>query len=124
MAVKTRALARGCRFDERFMSGPVGLMGNDTDFVMQVAKGGAPLGFAPTARVRHIVNKNQVIWCWILFRFYRHGQSMYYFEFLSKSESYPLIFGALRYIIRRIFERVTLMVFALRVHPGSYCYLA
>lgn len=113
MAVRASALARGCRFDDRLMSGPAGLLGNETDFVMQVAKGGAPLGFAPTARVQHIVNKKQVTWRWILSRFYRHGRTMYYFKQTSQPEFPPAIFGMPRYIVRRLAESVVIMVFVL-----------
>ncbi len=90
------------RFDERFMSGTHGLMGEDTDFIDRVAAAGFQVGFAAKARVKHIIQREQVTRRWMIRRFYRHGRAMYTFDALAGSNTAPRLFGTHRYLIRRI----------------------
>ncbi len=113
MAVRSKVLEAGYRFDPRLMKGATGLIGDETDFVIRAASGGALLGFAPTARVRHIVNRSQVTWRWMLRRFYRHGRTLYYCETASRIAAFPCIAGIPRYLFRRIAEQVLLLPVAL-----------
>ena len=113
MAVRARVLEAGYRFDPRWMKGAAGLMGEETDFVKRAANRGAVLGFAPTAKVRHIVDRTQVTWRWMLRRFYRHGRTMYLSETASRSAALPCIAGIPRYLFRRIAEQILLLPVAL-----------
>ncbi len=105
MAVRAAVLEAGCRFDPRLMKGTAGLLGDETDFVIRAASQGALLGFAPTACVRHLVNRSQVTWRWILQRFYRHGRTLYLSEATSGDATLPSIAGIPRYLYRRIAEQ-------------------
>lgn len=74
LAVRRAAIDDQAMFDRGFFAGPHGLMGEDTDFVRRLAARGYKVGFAPKARVRHIVQQQQTTWRWILRRCYRHGK--------------------------------------------------
>ena len=113
MAVRSAVLDRGCRFDPRLMKGAAGLLGDETDFVVRAVGRGAILGFAPTARVRHLVDRSQVNWRWILRRFYRHGRTLYFHEAASRTVGFPCIAGIPRFLVRRIAEQVLLAPVAL-----------
>ena len=102
MGFRSSLLERGHRFDSRLMAGPSPLLGNETDFVDRARKAGSSIGFAPSARVRHIVNKTQITWRWILKRFYRHGRTIYFLENAPGSRQSPKLFGAPRYLFRRL----------------------
>jgi len=113
MAVRADILAEGPRFDPRLMSGPSALLGDETEFVDRVVAAGTRAGFAPAARVRHIVQKHQVTMRWMLNRFYRHGRTMYFLDRLRVATHAPSIGGIPRYLIRRIVTRCLLLPFAL-----------
>jgi GT2 family glycosyltransferase len=49
-------------------------MGEDVDFARRMAARGHKVGFAPRARLRHIVKKQQMTLKWALRRCYRHGK--------------------------------------------------
>jgi GT2 family glycosyltransferase len=52
-------------------------MGEDTEFVRQRAAQGHKVGFAPGARIRHIIHQHQTSRRWIHHRFFRHGRTMF-----------------------------------------------
>jgi glycosyltransferase involved in cell wall biosynthesis len=67
----------GHRFAEGYLIGQAGLMGEDTEFVRQLGASGLQIGFAPKARLRHIIHPHQTSWRWIHRRFYRHGRTTF-----------------------------------------------
>jgi GT2 family glycosyltransferase len=105
MAVRTEVLEAGLRYDPVYMAGPDALMGDETDFVTRASRAGFVLGFAPAAKVGHIVNRTQVTWRWILRRFYRHGRSLYQSEMAETHAGMPQIAGVPRYMLVRILKR-------------------
>lgn len=102
MAVRTLALADGTRFDERFLVGPMGLLGDEIDFVYRLAEQGHTACFVPGAQVRHIVQQNQFAWRWMLRRFYRHGKMIAVFEVQRNGWHAPEILHVPRWRVRRI----------------------
>ncbi len=74
LAVRRASIDGQAMFDRNFFEGPQGMMGEDTDFVRRLAARGRKVGFAPRARIRHIVHPEQTTWRWILKRCYRHGR--------------------------------------------------
>ena len=118
MAVRAEVLATGIRFDTRMMVGSAGLMGEDTDFVDRVVAGGWRAGFAAGARVRHVVNGDQVTWRWMLKRFHRHGRSMFFFDPPSAKTALPRVFGVPRYLLRRIAARTATLPLILAAPSG------
>lgn len=105
MAVRADMLARGLRFDTRLMVGQSALLGDETDLVDRAVEQGARVGFAASARVRHIVEADQVSLKWMLRRFYRHGRTMFFFDVLQGRHDTPMLRGAPRYLYRRILTR-------------------
>lgn len=99
-AIRTAALANGTRFDERFLVGPLGLIGDETDFVLRLAAQGNNCCFVPGARVRHIVHAAQFAWPWILKRFYRLGKSKYLFTERTTGRHGLEIFQVPRWLFR------------------------
>jgi len=77
LAIRDAVRDTGCRFDNNFLVGSRGLMGEDTEFVRQASAIGFKVAFAPKARVGHIVHRNQTSWRWIHHRFYRHGHTAF-----------------------------------------------
>ena len=77
MAIRRAVYDQGGRFDENFLVGSNGLMGEDTEFVRQRGAQGHKVGFAPGARIRHIIHKHQTSRRWIRHRFFRHGRTMF-----------------------------------------------
>ena len=65
----------GHRFDENLLVGKHGLMGDDSEFVARLGRLGYKVGFAPDARVRHIIDKEQISWRWMFHRFLRYGRA-------------------------------------------------
>src|SRR6202012_5354683 len=53
MAIRKSIYERGGKFDETFLVGSGGLMGEDTEFVKRLSNLGYKVGFTPNARVRH-----------------------------------------------------------------------
>ena len=80
LAIRAAIRDQGWRFGEGFMIGQHGLMGEDSDFVTRLAQAGHKVGFAPKARVRHIVQKSQMSWRWVHRRFIRHGRTQFMAE--------------------------------------------
>jgi glycosyltransferase involved in cell wall biosynthesis len=119
MAVRSEVIRNGARFAERF--GPVGrsgMMGSETEFIARMARQGHKMCFLPRARVRHIVQKSQLKWRWMLKRCYRHGRTMFAFEKMESGREFPQLLGVPRYLVRRVGERVlTLPFVALRLSP-------
>ncbi|MGH7113571.1 MAG: glycosyltransferase family 2 protein [Stellaceae bacterium] len=113
MAVRTTALANGTRFDERFFVGPVGLMGEETDFVYRLAEWGNQACFVPSARVRHIVHPSQFAWRWVLRRLYRHGKTLFLFEVRRDGRRAPEILHIPRYLLRRAITKAATLPIAL-----------
>lgn len=87
MAIRKSISDQGWRFVEGFLVGKHGLMGEDSDFVRRLAAKGHKVGFAPKARVRHIVHQNQVSWWWIQRRLFRHGRTMFMLEDVHEDEA-------------------------------------
>jgi GT2 family glycosyltransferase len=75
MMIRKSVYDAGHRFDEDFLVGKHGLMGDDSEFVGRLARHGFRIGFAPHARVRHIVGKEQLSWRWMFRRAFRFGRS-------------------------------------------------
>ncbi len=86
MAIRKSISDQGWRFDEGFLIGKNGLMGEDSDFVKRLWTQGHRVGFAPNARVRHIVHQDQTSWSWIQRRFLRHGRTMFMLEEMRLDE--------------------------------------
>jgi glycosyltransferase involved in cell wall biosynthesis len=102
MAVRRSVADQGWRFAASFMVGANGLMGEDSDFVRRLAAAGHKVGFAPRARVRHIVHKHQTSWWWMQRRFFRHGRTMFVFDDVRRdAASGALQFDFPRWRIRR-----------------------
>lgn len=87
LAVRRSIISNGSRFGENLMVGPGGLMGEDSDFVTRLSNQGHAIGFAPTARVGHIVHRYQTSWHWIHRRFFRHSRSMFMLEDVRRDEA-------------------------------------
>ena len=75
MAARRPVFEKGLRFNEELLVGKNGMMGEDAEFVAIAAQRGCRIGFAPKARVRHIVHADQTRLGWILHRFYRIGRA-------------------------------------------------
>lgn len=112
MAVRAAALAGGIRFDERFLVGPLGLLGDELDFVYRLAAQGNQTCFIPSAKVRHIVHPSQFAWRWMLRRFYRQGRMLAVFEAQRTPRSRE-IFHVPRFLIRRMITSAVMVPVAL-----------
>jgi glycosyltransferase involved in cell wall biosynthesis len=77
LAIRRAVRDAGCRFDGNFLVGANGLMGEDTEFVRQAGAMGFKVGFAPSARIGHIIHRHQTSWRWIHRRFFRHGHTAF-----------------------------------------------
>jgi GT2 family glycosyltransferase len=77
IAIRKSVYDNGHRFDEGLSVGTDGLMGEDTEFVRRLGTAGHKVGFAPGARVRHIIHKHQTSWGWIHRRFVRNGRAAF-----------------------------------------------
>lgn len=102
MAVRAAAIADGTRFDERYLAGPMGLLGDETDFVTRLAAKGNKTCFVPSAKVRHIVHPSQFAWWWMLRRFHRHGKTLLIVDVQRNGRRAPEAFQAPRHLIRRV----------------------
>lgn len=80
LALRRSVYDAGWRFSEAFMVGGAGLMGEDTDFAWRLARAGHKVGFAPRARVRHIIDPSQLSLRWMQRRFMRHARCMFMLE--------------------------------------------
>lgn len=80
LAVRRHVFEKGLRFDESFLIGTQGLMGEDTNFVRTAFERGHRVGFTPAARLRHIIHGNQTSWLWIMRRFFRYGSAVAWAE--------------------------------------------
>jgi glycosyltransferase involved in cell wall biosynthesis len=105
MAVRIDVVMDGVRFDDRFMTGSIALLGDETDFVNRALERGFKACFAPSAVVRHLVNASQITWRWMLRRFYRHGRTMRAVELKEGIVRVPEIAGVPRYLIKRLCVR-------------------
>lgn len=83
MMIRKSVYEAGHRFDESLLVGKHGLMGDDSEFVARLGRQGYKVGFAPDARVLHIINQEQLSWRWMFHRFLRHGRA----EFMQSQES-------------------------------------
>jgi len=101
-AIRSEVVERGTRFEEHYMVGPAALMGDETAFLERAVDQGFKVGFAPKARVRHIVGTHQVRWWWMLRRFYRHGRTTFILGPGRSRNSVPTLFGIPRYLVKRI----------------------
>ena len=77
IAIRRSVYENGHRFDTSFLVGSSGLMGEDTDFVKRLGVTGYGIGFAPRARLRHMVHAHQSSPSWIRHRFHRHGRAVF-----------------------------------------------
>lgn len=102
MAIRTAALAHDTRFDDRFFAGPLGLMGEEIEFVYRLAARGNKTCFIPSARVRHIVQPGQFAWRRMLRRFYRHGKMMAVLEVQRNCRRPAQIFHIPRWRVRQV----------------------
>ncbi|WOJ98290.1 glycosyltransferase family A protein [Congregibacter brevis] len=104
MAVRRRVFSAGYHFDERF--GPKGedyVMGGESEFLQRCQEGGLRGYFVKSARVRHIIRKEQLTPKWLFGRAYRFGRSLFY-EDVPKRGSRPEtaeLMGAPRWAIRQ-----------------------
>ncbi len=80
LAVRRQVFDEGLRFDENFLVGTQGLMGEDTAFVRTAFEKGHRVGFTPAARLRHIIHRQQTSWLWIHRRFLRYGSAVAWAE--------------------------------------------
>ena len=103
MAIRRSVYDSGERFDRGFLVGKYGLMGEDSEFVRRASAHGYKVGFAPSARVRHIVHKDQMSWRWMQHRFFRHGHTMFMLENVRENkDTGRLEFAYPRWRIRRV----------------------
>ena len=77
IAIRKSVHENGNRFDENFLVGSQGLMGEDTEFVRRLGTSGYKVGFAPSAVVHHIVHPHQTSWRWIHHRLFRNGRAAF-----------------------------------------------
>jgi glycosyltransferase involved in cell wall biosynthesis len=77
IAIRKSVCEDGHRFDTGFLVGSAGLMGEDTDFVKRLGTRGYGVGFAPRARLRHMIHAHQMSRGWIRHRFHRHGRAVF-----------------------------------------------
>jgi glycosyltransferase involved in cell wall biosynthesis len=89
MAIRRSVYDQDWRFGETFLVGENGLMGEDSDFVQRLWASGVGVGFAPTARVGHIIHKEQVSWWWMQRRFFRHGRTMFMLDEVRHQDGRP-----------------------------------
>ena len=113
MAVRTTALTDETRFDQRFQIGPIGLLGDEIDFVYRLAARGNQACFAPGTRVRHIVNAGQLQLTWLLRRFYRQGKMLATFEAQRNRTQVRKLFHVPRWQIRRALTSCAILPFVL-----------
>ncbi len=114
MSIRSKLRDDGWRFGGGFMIGGAGLMGEDSDFVRRVAAAGHKIGFAPTARVGHIVNADQTRWWWMQRRFFRYGQTMYLLDYVDRGEDgAPTSIRPTRWRLRRVLERTCKLTLAI-----------
>lgn len=112
MAMRRSVYESGHRFDESFLVGTYGLMGEDSEFVRRAYTHGLTIGFAPTARVRHIIHEKQLSWRWMHHRFFRHGRTMFLFEEVRQNEATgALEFDFPRWRIRRVASSLIKLTF-------------
>lgn len=90
IAIRASLLTQGWRFGEAFLVGKRGLMGEDADFVRRLGDAGYKVGFAPTARVRHIIHPEQKSWRWIQNRFFRIGRTEFMLEDVKSGKHGPV----------------------------------
>jgi glycosyltransferase involved in cell wall biosynthesis len=100
LAVRQSVIGNGSRFGEGFLVGANGLMGEDSDFVARLSAEGHAVGFAPTAKVGHIVHRHQTSWHWIHRRFFRHSRSIFMAEDVRRDEATK------RYLVRYPWWRI------------------
>ena len=116
MALRSAALKSGVRFDERRLVGPMGLLGDETEFGLALDARGYLAVFVPSAKVRHIVHGDQLRWRWMLNRFYRHGKAMYLTHLRERNGPVPELVHVPRYLIGRAVGRaLTAPLVALRL---------
>ncbi|HEY4274801.1 MAG TPA: glycosyltransferase family 2 protein, partial [Rhizomicrobium sp.] len=77
IAIRKSVYEDGNCFDTSFLVGSQGMMGEDTEFVKRLGDKGYGVGFAPRARLRHLVHARQTSWGWIRHRFYRNGRAAF-----------------------------------------------
>ena len=104
MAVCRSVIDGGARFDEQLLVGSEGLMASETEFLDRLAAQGHRACFVPRARVRHIVQKEQVSWMWMLRRFYRGGRTTFVLHQRERRNPEPQIFHVPRCALRRFAE--------------------
>jgi glycosyltransferase involved in cell wall biosynthesis len=111
MAIRRSVIDNGARFDETLFVGSDGLMGDETDFFNRLEAQGHKACFAPKAVVRHLVQKEQVSWRWMIRRFYRHGRTMHLSHLRNRRTVEPEIFQVPRWAIRRFVESLLRLPF-------------
>lgn len=77
LAIRPAVFEQGGHFDEGFLVGKSGLMGEDADFVTRLHRQGHKVGFSPKSRLRHIIHPNQTKWSWMHRRFFRDGRAKF-----------------------------------------------
>jgi GT2 family glycosyltransferase len=113
MAIRSTVLQQGFRFDERLMTGPNAIIGDDSEFVIRLGEHGFRIGFWPEAAVRHLVNRSQITWRWMLRRFFRLGRFYYFLDTRRTPPDVPMWFKVPRFLIRRAFEKFLTIPLAL-----------
>lgn len=98
MGLRRNVYEDGWRFDETFMRGASGLMGEDTDLTLRLKQNGYRYGFAPDAEVGHIIQSFQKSPRWMRQRFYRYGRAEFMHDVASGAPSFP------RWRVRRAME--------------------
>lgn len=109
IAIRSSLLGQGWRFGEAFLVGNKGLMGEDADFVRRLGAAGHKVGFAPMARVRHIIHPEQKSWRWIQNRFFRMGRTLFMLEDVTPGANGP-VFQFPYWRIRRAGELLVRML--------------
>lgn len=123
MAVRRSIFDKGVRFNTSI--GPDGsaqyMMGSETEFTMRLATLGIKGWFCNAAKVEHIIRPNQLSRSWMLQRFFRFGRARYQMEH-ECDEKTPLLFGAARWLYRRLIATYfrSLLLLIMGRHEASF----
>lgn len=112
MAIRTAIFHAGAKFDTTI--GPAGssyAMGSETEFVLRLSKQGRKAWYVPGAVVEHFIRSEQLNTKWVLQRAVRFGRGQYRLFGPEASERATQLFGAPRYLFRKLLKQGALIAF-------------
>lgn len=110
MAIRRKIIDAGFSFNPNI--GPNGqdyVMGSETEFLLRAAKAGYKSLFLPKAIVKHQIRENQLSLEWLAGRAFRHGKGS---AAVSEQEHYKTLFGAPRFLYKKLLMHRLLMISA------------